>query len=129
MLQNKNSFNFFSAATCAASPRASARNRKKKYVVFVLGGITLSEIRERELLGRQFGVPLYLGGSQILTPAKMVRFLESYPPEQLETLRANVNEKPRVPHTKGGGLTPLGLIKKQDKEFDSIGFKRTQKAY
>ena len=44
-------------------------------VVFVLGGITLSEIRELELLRERYGVNLLAGGSQILTPKKTLRFL------------------------------------------------------
>ncbi|CAD7922953.1 unnamed protein product [Amoebophrya sp. A25] len=63
----------------ASSPGTTrAREKKMQLVLFVLGGICLSEVRELEALERKYGgtVSILVGGSQLLTPKKMLEFLK-----------------------------------------------------
>ncbi|CAD7951988.1 unnamed protein product [Amoebophrya sp. A120] len=56
---------------------ASASNQRRDIIVFIIGGITLSEIRELEKIQESnANVNLLIGGSQVLTPKKMLQFLK-----------------------------------------------------
>eukprot|EP00914_Ancora_sagittata_P014534 GHVO01028394.1.p1 GENE.GHVO01028394.1~~GHVO01028394.1.p1 ORF type:complete len:137 (-),score=12.91 GHVO01028394.1:177-536(-) len=49
----------------------------RKVVIFVVGGITMSEMRCAYEVARQHEVDLYLGGSTILTPRSVIQQLKS----------------------------------------------------
>jgi syntaxin-binding protein 1 len=57
----------------------SQKSEKQKIVVFVVGGVTLAEIREVHELSQHFGVEILLGGSTILTPKRLIEALLAPP--------------------------------------------------
>jgi len=49
---------------------------KTKLIVFVIGGVTLSEIRDAQLLGTtQSKCDILIGGTSVLTPSTLIRSL------------------------------------------------------
>jgi hypothetical protein len=58
----------FDLFTGASTKQAAATPR---LVVFVIGGVTLSEIRTASLLSSKFGVEVVVGGSMVLTPKRL----------------------------------------------------------
>jgi len=54
---------------------AKSQKDKKRIIVFVLGGISYSEIRQCYLLSQEFNLDMYIGSSHIMTPKQYVKLL------------------------------------------------------
>ncbi|KYF39876.1 Sec1 family protein, partial [Toxoplasma gondii ARI] len=61
-----------------SSPVSSERPRKK-FILFVLGGITHAEMRCAYEVSNELGADVILGGTSILTPPQIIRILKQSP--------------------------------------------------
>ena len=66
------------AAAALEEERARSENRRQKLIVFVIGGITLTEIRELEDLTAKYGVDVVAGGSCVLTSKRFIEILSKH---------------------------------------------------
>ena len=57
--------------------KTGGEKERQKLILFVIGGITLSETRAMEELGTQFGCDVIIGGSTILTPKRLISILQN----------------------------------------------------
>ena len=58
---------------------ANADDLKGRLIIFVVGGVTLNEVRTTEELAARFGADIFLGGSTVLTPKRTMEILWSSP--------------------------------------------------
>lgn len=63
------------ASQWGAAAQDPALATQQKLIVFVVGGITLTETREMAELSQLLGIEILLGGSTILTPKRLVEIL------------------------------------------------------
>jgi hypothetical protein len=63
------------AAMWGQSAHAGNESGRQKIVVFVVGGITLGECREMAEIETKYDVDVFIGGSTILTPRRLVEIL------------------------------------------------------
>jgi hypothetical protein len=66
------------AAAALEEERARSENTRQKLIVFVIGGITLTEIRELEDLTAKYGVDVVAGGSCVLTSKRFIEILSKH---------------------------------------------------
>ena len=52
---------------------------KTKLIIFVVGGVTLNEVRTTELMAAKYSADCFLGGSTVLTPKRLMEILWSSP--------------------------------------------------
>ncbi|PVV02631.1 hypothetical protein BB560_002912 [Smittium megazygosporum] len=51
------------------------QQRKPKIIVFILGGLTYSEMRDAELLSKHMNTDIYIGSTHIITPKSVLKSL------------------------------------------------------
>jgi len=66
------------AAAVLEEEKSLAENKRQKLIVFVVGGITLTELRELEDLSSQYGIDVIAGGSCILTSKRFIEILSTH---------------------------------------------------
>lgn len=66
--------------TWQKAPSARADNRsqhRQRYIIFVAGGVTHSEIRQAYVLSKQLGKEIFIGSTHIVTPESFLKDLKS----------------------------------------------------
>lgn len=61
----------------AASARNAANEHRQRYIIFVAGGVTYSEIRQAYVLGEALNKDIYIGSTHIITPESFLKDLRS----------------------------------------------------
>jgi hypothetical protein len=66
------------AAAALEEEKSKSDNRRQKLIVFVIGGITLTEIRELDDLSTKYGIDVVAGGSCVLTSKRFIEILSTH---------------------------------------------------
>ena len=85
----------------AAVDSGASEDIRPRFIVFVLGGITFSEMRSAYEIAEQRGVNLYIGSTNTLTPTEYIQDLSNLPPADFE--RAVAASTPAASSSSGGG--------------------------
>jgi len=60
-----------------ASSQRTNNEGRQRYIIFVAGGVTYSEIRQAYTLSQQLGKDIYIGSTHIITPESFLKDLKS----------------------------------------------------